>query len=38
MNKITLALCALGAIAISSPISADLQVRFIEGAPKEIRH
>jgi len=35
MNKITLALCTVSAVATSSPSYADLQVRFIEGAPKD---
>lgn len=35
MNKLALALSAIGAIATSSPSLADRQVQFIEGAPKD---
>jgi len=35
MNKLALALSVIGTITISSPALADLQVQFIEGAPKD---
>ena len=35
MNKIVFALSALSTISISSTVLADLQVQFIEGAPKD---
>ncbi|MCF2904997.1 aggregation factor core [Octadecabacter sp. CECT 8868] len=35
MSKLTLSLSVLSAVALSSAAAADLQVEFIEGAPKD---
>ena len=35
MRKLTLSLSVFSAVALSSPATADLQVEFVEGAPKD---
>ena len=35
MNKLAFAISTIGAVVISSPSLADLEVQFIEGAPKD---
>ncbi|MEP3639970.1 MAG: aggregation factor core [Paracoccaceae bacterium] len=35
MKKLTLSLGVIGTVALSGPVAADLQVEFIEGAPKD---